>query len=124
MGHYILLMTLTPEGRERLLRNPDAVVESANDIRIPDVTGLGLYAVLGEYDFVNLVEAPDNDAVARYALELGVRAGVHTATLPAVPVAQLQSFMDAPDFDRAAAEVEPPVSRPEPPGSWPSLGRE
>ncbi len=90
MAHYILLMTLTVEGRERMLEDPDGLVRAANETRVPDVTGLGLYGVLGPYDFVNIVEAPNNDAAARYSLELGVKAGVHITTLPAVPVALLK----------------------------------
>ena len=90
MAHYILLMTLTVEGRERMLEDPDGMLRAANDTRVPDVTGLGLYGVLGAYDFVNIVEAPDNEAAARYSLALGVKAGVHITTLPAVPVALLK----------------------------------
>ncbi len=49
-----------------------------------------MYAVLGAYDFVGLVEAPDNDSVARYSLELGVLAGVTIMTLPAIPIARME----------------------------------
>ena len=47
---------------------------------------MGLYGVLGEYDFVTLIEAPDNEAAARFSLEFGVRVGVHVPTLPAIPI--------------------------------------
>ncbi|MEX2598492.1 MAG: GYD domain-containing protein [Dehalococcoidia bacterium] len=107
MGHYILLMTLTPEGREHMLNNPAAVVDATNEVNVSGVVSLGLYAVLGDYDFVHIIEAPDNDAIARYALELGVRAGVHTATMPAVPVAHLQDQYDGDPHAETGAEVDP-----------------
>ena len=89
MANYILLMTLTREGQEAVLRDPDFVVNAAADTHVPGVQGLGLYGVLGPYDFVSIIEAPDNDAAARYSIQMGVRAGVHIATLPAVPISLL-----------------------------------
>ena len=44
------------------------------------------YAVLGPYDFVNIVEAPDNDTVARVSVELGARGSVRILTLAAIPI--------------------------------------
>ena len=90
MANYILLLTLTPEGREKMLHEPGTVHAAQNAISVPQTYVLGQYGVLGEYDFVYIVEAPDNDAVARFSLELGVRAGVHVTTMPAIPLARLQ----------------------------------
>ncbi len=89
MANYILLMTLTREGQESLLQNPDFMVQAASETHVPGVQGLGLYGVLGPYDFVNIIEAPDNDAAARYSIRLGVYAGAHITTLPAVPISLL-----------------------------------
>ena len=75
MPNYILLMTLTREGQEAVLRDADFIVEAASETHVQDVQGLGLYGVLGPYDFVSIIEAPDNDAAARYSIRLGVRAG-------------------------------------------------
>ncbi len=44
------------------------------------------YAVLGQYDFINVLEAPDNDAIAKVSMELGSRGTVHIITLAAMPV--------------------------------------
>ena len=90
MANYILLMTLTPEGREKALADPERVVRAGHETSVAGVQGLGLYGVLGPYDFVGIIEAPDNDAAARYSMQLGVKAMVHVTTLPAVPVALLQ----------------------------------
>ena len=96
MASYIQLFTLTPEGRERVLEDPECVLRAQHEVRQRGVQILGLYAVLGEYDFISIVDAPDNEAVARYSIELGVRAGVHITTLPAVPVALLEDRSDDP----------------------------
>ena len=90
MPTFIQLLTLTPEGRANMLQDPDVILRSQQAIRVPDVVVLGLYAVLGDYDFVNIVDAPDNAAVARFSLELGVRAGAHVTTLPAIPISRLE----------------------------------
>ena len=89
MPTYIQLLTLTPEGRANMLEEPEIVLRSQDAIRVPGVVVLGLYAVLGDFDFVNIVEAPDNAAVASFSLELGVRAGAHVTTLPAIPISRL-----------------------------------
>ena len=91
MATFIQLLTLTPEGRVSMLQDPAPVIlRSQEAIRVPGVVVLGLYGVLGEYDFVNIVEAPDNESVARFSLELGVRAGAHITTLPAIPISRLE----------------------------------
>ena len=107
MAHYILLMTLTPEGRERILADPESIVRAGHETSTPGVQGLGLYGVLGPYDFVGIVEAPDNEAAARYSMQLGVTAGVHVTTLPAVPVALLQEKGGGADLLATGAEAGP-----------------
>lgn len=86
MATYILLITLAPEGRAKMLRDPDSLLQAENGTAIPGVQCLGLYGVLGDYDFVSILEAADNDAAAQFSLEFGVKAGAHIATLPAVPI--------------------------------------
>ncbi len=76
-----------------------------------NVRVLGLYAVLGEYGFVSIVDAPGNDAMARFSIELGVRAGVHITILPAVPVALLGDWSDKPLAElQTSVDLEPPLS--------------
>jgi uncharacterized protein with GYD domain len=101
MATYILLLTLDSEGREKMLSDPESLLRAEAAISIPGVQLLGLYGVLGDADFVTLVEAPDNDAMARFSLELGVNAGSHVTTLPAIPIT---CFGDGPTQMSAAAE--------------------
>ena len=89
MATYILLMEMTETGRRRMLADPESMLATAHDINVPDTGVLGLYAVLGEYDFVGIVSAPGNEEVAQFSLHLGVNAGVHITTLPAIPIGRL-----------------------------------
>ena len=94
MATYILLLRLTPEGRANALRDPESLLRAEEETSIRDVHGLGLYGVIGEYDFVSILEAPDNEAAARFSLEFGVRAGVQVETLPAVPITEFEPRAD------------------------------
>jgi uncharacterized protein with GYD domain len=105
MATYILLLTLTPEGQAKALEDPDYLLRVEGEIDMPSVQTLGVYAVLGEFDFVTLVEADSNDAIARFSLELGVRAGVHITTLPVVPAGQLKERAGIPSAAESTGEV-------------------
>ena len=89
MARYILLITLAPEGRDKVLNDSNAILRAESHIAAPDARILGLYAVLGNIDFVAILDADDNEAAARFALELGAHAGLHTTTLPAISIARL-----------------------------------
>ena len=86
MALYFLLGTLTSTGQQKVHDNLDLFMESTLSIHIEGAEILGQYAVLGRYDFLMMVEADDNDAVARLSLELGVRIGLHIETLPAIAI--------------------------------------
>ena len=94
MATYILLLTFTPEGREHMFEDPDCVQRALEMIDVHDTETLGLYAVLGQYDFVTILAAPDNETAARFSVELGVLAGVHITTLPAIPVTRLEDSLN------------------------------
>lgn len=108
MAQYILLLRLDPHGRQQTLQNPRNLIEAAEAVEVDGVDWLGLYGVLGQYDFVCIVDAPGNDAIARYSLELGVRAGATIETLPAVPIGLLEGTK-RPKVSSGAPEREPAV---------------
>ncbi len=112
MSTYIQLLTLTPEGRAKTLEDPTSVLRAHDSIHMPGVQELGLYGVLGNYDFVNIVEADDNDVIARFSLELGVKAEAHVITLPAIPIGRLEAM----DPDRPLAEATGAMGPIEQPG--------
>lgn len=86
MSFYFFLGTLSGDGQRMVRENRDLIVEAARDVEIEGAEVLGQYAVLGRYDFVMMVEADDNDAAARLSLEIGVKAGLHIETLPAIAI--------------------------------------
>ncbi len=89
MALYFLLGTLTESGQRMLRENPQRVAETIRSSEDQEVRILGQYAVIGRQDFVFLAEAEDNEAIARHSLEIGVGAGLHIETLPAVAIGVL-----------------------------------
>jgi uncharacterized protein with GYD domain len=89
MAKYILLSTLTPEGQKTLKNKPERIKEVNDEIEAFGVKVLEQYAVLGPYDFVNLVEAPDNDTVFKMSVELGSRGTIKMLSMPAITVDHL-----------------------------------
>jgi uncharacterized protein with GYD domain len=93
MPTYILLSTLTPEGRKTIKERPERIKEVNREIESFGVKVLHQYAVLGPYDFVNVVEAPDNQAVVRISVELGSRGTVKIMSMPAIPIDDFISML-------------------------------
>ena len=91
MATYILLSTLTDEGRKTVKDKPSRIQEVNKEIESMGAKVVGQWAVLGPYDFVNVVEAPDNETIARISVELGARGTIHIMTLPAIPVEVFQA---------------------------------
>jgi len=91
MAIYVMLTTLTDEGRKTLKSNPKRLKEVNKEVEAMGVKILAQYALLGPYDFINILEAPDNTTVTKVALELGARGTLHTMTLAAIPVDELVS---------------------------------
>ncbi|MCX7624292.1 MAG: GYD domain-containing protein [Thermomicrobium sp.] len=86
MPIYVMLSTLTDDGMETLHEHPDRIKEVNQEIERLGVKVLYQWAVLGPYDFVNVVEAPDNETIARVSVELGARGTVKLMTMPAIPI--------------------------------------
>ena len=107
MSLYFLLGTLTSTGQQLIHNNPDLVVEATRGIRVDGAEILGQYAVLGRYDFLMMVEADDNDAVARLSLEIGVGTGIHMETLPAIAIGFLSERLGD-DPPRGSTSVQRP----------------
>jgi uncharacterized protein with GYD domain len=86
MPHYLILSTLTDEGLKTLKAKPARILEVNKEIEAMGVKIHKQYALLGTYDFANIVEAPDNETVMKMSVDIGSRGSVHMTTLPAVPV--------------------------------------
>ncbi|MFC1954090.1 GYD domain-containing protein [Chloroflexota bacterium] len=89
MAIYVMLTNLTDEGRKTLKGNPKRLEEVNKEVEAMGVKILAQYALLGPYDFVNILEAPDNKAISKVAVELGARGTLHTMTMAAMAVDDL-----------------------------------
>ena len=86
MAIYLMLTNLTDEGRKTVKEKPERIKEVNKEVEKMGVKILSQYALLGGYDFVNIIEAPDNKAVAKVAVELSSRGTLQTTTLAALSV--------------------------------------
>jgi len=86
MAIYVMLTTLTDEGRKTIKQNPARVKEVNKEVEGMGVKILAQYALLGPYDFVNILEAPSNEAISKMAVELGSRGTLQTMTMAAIKV--------------------------------------
>ncbi|HDK42746.1 MAG TPA: GYD domain-containing protein [Candidatus Pacearchaeota archaeon] len=84
MANYVILSKLTDEGRKTIKENPGRIFEVNKELESMGVKVKEQFAVLGQYDFVNIVEAPDNETVLKMSVELGSRGSVQLLTLLAV----------------------------------------
>ena len=73
MPTYVMLSTLTPEGVQTVKNNPSRIREVNHEVEQLGAKVLAQWAVLGRFDFINIVEAPDDATMARVSLELGSR---------------------------------------------------
>ena len=93
MATYVILSKLTDEGRKTIKQNPGRIFEVNKELEAMGVKVKEQFAVLGPYDFVNIVEAPDNETVMRMSMELGARGSIELLTLPAMQAGELvQNF--------------------------------
>jgi uncharacterized protein with GYD domain len=86
MPTYIMLSTLTPEGVQTVKNNPTRIREVNRELEQLGASVKAQWATLGQYDFVNVVEAPDEQTMARVSLELGSRGTTRFETMSAIPI--------------------------------------
>ena len=86
MPTFIMLSTLGPDGAATLRDNPERLREVNREVEAMGVTVLHQWAVIGNYDFCNILEAPDERVMAQVALALSARGTMKTLTLTAIPI--------------------------------------
>ncbi|MCS7083963.1 MAG: GYD domain-containing protein [Aquificaceae bacterium] len=90
MPKYVMLTTLTDEGLKTIKEKPQRIKEVDQEVLERfGVKVVAQYALMGPYDFINILEAPDNESVMKMAIELGSRGTIKTLTMPAVEVDNL-----------------------------------
>jgi uncharacterized protein with GYD domain len=81
-----MMSRLTNEGRKTIKNHPERIKEVDKEIEKMGAKVLAQYATLGMFDFINILEAPDNETIARVSTELGARGTIDTMTLSAIPI--------------------------------------
>ena len=84
MPTYVMLTKLTTWGRKSVKERPERIKEVNKEVEAMGVRIIGQYAVLGPYDFVNILDAPNDAAISRVAVELGSRGTLETLTMSAI----------------------------------------
>jgi uncharacterized protein with GYD domain len=84
MPTYVMLTKLTVWGRKTIKERPERIKEVNKEVEAMGARIIGQYALLGPYDFVNILDAPDDATISRVAIELGSRGTLETMTLSAM----------------------------------------
>jgi uncharacterized protein with GYD domain len=86
MAVYVMFTTLTDEGRKTIKNNPERIKEVDKEVERMGAKVIAQYAVIGPYDFVTILEASNNEAIARVSVELGARGTMQIETIAAIPI--------------------------------------
>ncbi len=86
MPIYIMISTLTDEGRKTIKKHPERIEGVNREVENMGAKVLAQYALLGQYDFINILDAPNNEVISKISIELGSRGTLQMMTLPATPV--------------------------------------
>jgi uncharacterized protein with GYD domain len=89
MSIYLMLTTLTEAGRRALQEDPDSLKEINKEMELMGVKIIDQYALLGPYDFVNILEAPSNEVVTKLSIRMSAKGTTSTLTLAAMPIDDL-----------------------------------
>src|SRR4029079_14812931 len=89
MPTYLMLTNLTAEGVRTLKNNPSRVAEVNKEVEQIGARVVAQYATLGQYDFITVVEAPDEKTMSKVSVELGSRGTMTSQTLTAMPASEL-----------------------------------
>ena len=102
MATYVLLTKVTPAGVKTIQSNPRRIKEVNKEIESLGCRIVAQYATLGRYDFVNVVEAKDNETIAKVSVNLGARGTVQIETPRLEPPAYPDIVRDDEDRERFA----------------------
>jgi uncharacterized protein with GYD domain len=86
MGVYIIMSTLTEEGRRTIKKSPERILEVNRELETMGVKVREQYALLGQYDFLSIVEALDPEQIMKMSVELGSRGTVKMMSMAAIPI--------------------------------------
>jgi uncharacterized protein with GYD domain len=79
-----MLTRLSADGRKSMMNNPQRAFEVNKEVEAMGAKIVAQYALLGSYDFINILEAQSNEAIARVASEIGSRGTLEPITMAAI----------------------------------------
>ncbi|MCY4476018.1 MAG: GYD domain-containing protein [Chloroflexi bacterium] len=94
---YIMFSKLTERGRDRVRTHPERILEVNHEVEMRGCNVVAQYAMMGDHDFVTIIEAPDNGEMSRIAIELGARGTIDTTTYAAIPIEKFIEIMQMSD---------------------------
>ena len=89
MPTYAMLTTLGPDGWATVRENPERIREVTREVEGMGLKVIAQYALMGQYDFLNVIESPDEATMARAAISLAARGTMRTTTFQAVSIEEL-----------------------------------
>ena len=89
MPTYVMLTTLGPDGWETLREKPERILAVREEVEALGLTVTAQFALMGQYDFLNIIEAPDEKTMAKAAIMLAARGTMKSTTLQAITVDEL-----------------------------------
>jgi uncharacterized protein with GYD domain len=95
MATFIMLSTLGPEGAATVRENPERIKAVNDEVQSMGVKVIAQYALLGPYDFCNILEAPDERTMAKVAMTLSARGTLKSLTLTAIPIEEFIATLGA-----------------------------
>lgn len=95
MPYFVMLTKLTDDGRSTVKSKPSRIREVNKEVEEMGVEIVAQYFLLGPYDFINILRAPDHWNVARVSMELGSRGTLEIMTMPAMGVDEFITYMEA-----------------------------
>lgn len=95
MSTFLMLSTLGPEGMATLREHPERLRQVNDEVEAMGARVVAQWALLGQYDFATVLEAPDEQTITRVAVALGARGTLKTKTLTAVPIDEFLRTLDA-----------------------------
>ncbi len=93
MPIYAVFSKLTDKGATTILRKPDRILEVNKELEEMGVSVLSQFVVLGEWDFLNIVEAEDDKTLVAALANLNMRGTIHTATYKLIPVEEFIDYL-------------------------------
>ena len=86
MRRYVILSRLTDEGAKTLKKNPERIKEVNGELKDMGVNVLDQYAIMGNFDFLSVVETDDEAKLTKVVVELASRGSIKTVTYRAIPI--------------------------------------